>query len=50
MQNSKIVTITSQQYAHLPSMTHKLVVNALVDKGQWKIVITKPVITGGAGK
>jgi hypothetical protein len=49
MQTCKLVTITSQQYAHLPSMTHKLVVDALVEKGVWKIV-TKPIKTGGAGK
>lgn len=49
MENRKIVTITSQQYAHLPSMTHRLVVDALVEKGVWKIM-KKPIKTGGAGK
>jgi hypothetical protein len=45
MQEQKVVTITSQQYAHLPSVMHKLVVDALVERGEWKIVAT-PVKKG----
>jgi hypothetical protein len=49
MQNCKTVTITNQQYAHLPSVIHRLVVDALVERGEWKIMTT-PVKTGGSGK
>jgi len=44
MQYQRVVTLTSEQYAHLPSATHKLVVDALVERGEWKV--TKPVKRG----
>lgn len=37
MTGSGIITITQSQYAHLPSEIHKLVVDALVAAGEWKI-------------
>lgn len=36
--NDQIKSITSEEYAHLPSAIHRLVVDALVEKGEWRVV------------
>jgi len=36
MSSSQI--ITNEQYIHLPSVVHRLIVDALVERGEWKLV------------
>ena len=36
--NDQIKSITSEEYTHLPSAIHRLVVDALVERGEWRIV------------
>jgi len=36
--NEKVKSLTFDQYAHLPSAIHKLVVDALVERGEWRLV------------
>ncbi|MFZ2074961.1 MAG: hypothetical protein WAU64_10870 [Methanoregula sp.] len=43
------MTITDEQYRHLPSGVHQLVVDALVERGEWKRVAT-PVKRAKEGK
>ena len=40
-----VMTITDEQYRHLPSGVHQLVVDALVERGEWRRVKT-PVEKG----
>jgi hypothetical protein len=45
--NDKTKIITSEEYAHLPSAIHRLVVDALVERGEWRIVNNPPKTNEG---
>ena len=44
-----VMTITDERYRHLPSGVHQLVVDALVERGEWRRVKT-PVEKGKRGE
>lgn len=44
----QIESITFDEYAHLPSAIHRLVVDALVERGEWRVV-NKPTKADNGG-
>jgi len=43
----QIESITFDEYAHLPSAIHRLVVDALVERGEWRVVSTPSKMNKG---